>query len=94
MIRFRSLLIAATLLTLSSATTADYVYKCQSAEGRKVFSGFPCGPNAVKEEYKNLAPARKVDENLPPRQGELLNKPLADRKMKASTTETETNQSN
>ncbi|WP_372742911.1 DUF4124 domain-containing protein [Neptunomonas sp.] len=93
MIRLRSLLITVTLLTLSSAASADYVYKCQSAEGRKVFSGFPCGPNAVKEEYRNLAPARKVKENLPPRQGALLNKTRGDNKMNAPD-ETQSRQKN
>ncbi|MGY8869675.1 MAG: DUF4124 domain-containing protein [Pseudomonadales bacterium] len=69
----KPLLLTVTLLTLSSAVNADFVYKCKSSEGRKVFSGLPCGPNATREEYKNLAPARKVAEDLPPRQGELLN---------------------
>lgn len=69
----KPLLLTATLLTLSTTVNADFVYKCQSSEGRKVFSGLPCGPNASREEYKNLAPARKVAEDLPPRQGELLN---------------------
>ncbi|WP_293264359.1 hypothetical protein [Neptunomonas sp.] len=69
----KPLLLTISLLTLSSTVSADFVYKCQSPEGRKVFSGLPCGLNAIKEEYKNLAPARKVKEDLPPRQGELLN---------------------
>ncbi|WP_201349464.1 DUF4124 domain-containing protein [Neptunomonas japonica] len=67
------LLLTLILLTLSSAVSADFVYKCKSSEGRKVFSGLPCGPHATREEYRNLAPARKVAEDLPPRQGELLN---------------------
>ena len=94
MIRLRFLLITVTLLSLCSAANADYVYKCQSTEGRKVFSGFPCGPNAVREEYRNLAPARKAEENLPPRQGELLNKTLPDKKTNAPSAETETRQTN
>ena len=69
----KPLLLTATLLALSATANADIVYKCQSSEGRKVFSSFPCGPNATREEYKNLAPARKVPADLPPRQGELLN---------------------
>ncbi|SIS48045.1 DUF4124 domain-containing protein [Neptunomonas antarctica] len=73
MTHLKPLLIAISLFLASSASNADFVYKCQNADGKKVFSGFPCGPNAIREEYRNLSPARKADENLPPRQGELLN---------------------
>lgn len=76
MIRLQPLIITVTLLTFSSIINADYIYKCQGIDGRKVFSGLPCGPNAVREEYRNIGPSRKAAEDLPPRQGELLNKPV------------------
>lgn len=94
MVRLQPLLITVTLLTLSSAVSADYVYKCQSPDGRKVFSGFPCGPNAVREEYRNLAPARKTEENFPPRQGELLNKTLPDKQVNSSSSTAESREEN
>lgn len=90
MIRLTLPLITAALFILSPSVTADYVYKCQTPEGKKVFSGFPCGPNYVRDEYKNLAPAKRAVENLPPRQGELLNGTLTDKKKANSTTDTET----
>lgn len=58
---------------LGTSVKADNVYKCLTPEGRKVFSGLPCGPDAILEEYRVRQPARKTTEDYPPRQGELLN---------------------
>lgn len=70
------LLLALTGIT-STTAYADIVYKCVTNEGRKVFSGLPCGPDAITEEYRVRQPARKTQEDFPPRQGELLNESSA-----------------
>ena len=69
----RSILLLALTGITHTAAYADIVYKCVTNEGRKVYSGLPCGPDAVAEEYRVRQPARKAEEDLPPRQGELLN---------------------
>lgn len=69
----RSIILLALTGITSTAAYADIVYKCVTSEGRKVYSGLPCGPDAIVEEYRVRQPARKAEEDLPPRQGELLN---------------------